>query len=174
MDQIELTDSQRELLAALVDRYQTSESPVTGEVLAEDVDRNPGTIRNQMQSLKALNLVEGIPGPKGGYKATANAYNVLDYQSLENPETVMLAREYDHVDVTVDEIDFTNVHDPDECEARLHFEEPVEQFDEGDAILVGPTPISKLVLGGVVQSVDAAANEVVVDVASLEAPLDEA
>nr|WP_238532915.1 hypothetical protein [Halalkalicoccus jeotgali] len=24
-------------------------------------------MRNQMQSLKALQLVEGVPGPKGGY-----------------------------------------------------------------------------------------------------------
>ena len=30
------------------------------------MSRNPGTIRNQMQSLRSLGLVKGVPGPRGG------------------------------------------------------------------------------------------------------------
>lgn len=52
------------MLQELVDLYQDSESPVKGETIAEQIDHNAGTIRNQMQSLKALQLVEGVPGPK--------------------------------------------------------------------------------------------------------------
>ena len=46
-----------------------------------------------MQSLKALHLVEGVPGPKGGYKAIAAAYerspcdaddNVVDVPVIRN------------------------------------------------------------------------------------------
>ena len=68
MSSIELTASQRTILRALVNLHGEAESAVKGEAIAEEVGRNPGTIRNQMQSLKALQLVEGVPGPKGGYK----------------------------------------------------------------------------------------------------------
>ena len=73
MSTIELTSSQKTILRALVDLYTQEETAIKGEEIAEEVDRNPGTIRNQMQSLKALQLVEGVPGPKGGYKPTTNA-----------------------------------------------------------------------------------------------------
>jgi len=74
MSSIELTSSQKSILTALINLYGEQEDAVKGEAIAEEVDRNPGTIRNQMQSLKALQLVEGVPGPKGGYKPTSNAY----------------------------------------------------------------------------------------------------
>jgi predicted transcriptional regulator len=72
MSSIELSPSQRQILSALVNLHGEHEQAVKGEQIAEEVDRNPGTIRNQMQSLKALQLVEGVPGPKGGYKPTAS------------------------------------------------------------------------------------------------------
>ena len=64
MSIIELTDSQKKVFQALVDLYRESESAVKGESIAEMVERNLGTVRNQMQSLKALQLAEGVPGPK--------------------------------------------------------------------------------------------------------------
>ena len=66
MSSIELTSSQKTILTALINLHRESEDAVKGEDIAAEVDRNPGTIRNQMQSLKALQLVEGVPGPKGG------------------------------------------------------------------------------------------------------------
>ncbi|MFB6126950.1 MAG: TrmB family transcriptional regulator, partial [Halolamina sp.] len=59
MSSIELTTSQKKILRALINLHRDSESAVKGEDIAEEVGRNPGTIRNQMQSLKALQLVEG-------------------------------------------------------------------------------------------------------------------
>jgi predicted transcriptional regulator len=73
MSSIELTPSQKTILQELINLFRESESAVKGEDIAENVDRNPGTIRNQMQSLKALQLVEGVPGPKGGYKPTSRS-----------------------------------------------------------------------------------------------------
>ena len=62
---MDLTTVQRDILTALINIHRVEGRAVKGEEIAELIDRNPGTIRNQMQSLKALNLVEGVPGPKG-------------------------------------------------------------------------------------------------------------
>src|SRR5665647_2343167 len=37
----------------------------------------PGTVRNQMQALKTIGLVDGVPGPKGGYIPTALALSLI-------------------------------------------------------------------------------------------------
>ena len=66
MSSIELTPTQTTILTALTTLHREAENAVTGEEIAAMVDRNPGTVRTQMRSLKALQLVEGIAGPKGG------------------------------------------------------------------------------------------------------------
>ena len=170
MSQIELNGIQRRILAVLVEEYQSSESPVKGEIVADAVGRSAGSIRNRFQSLKALGLVEGIPGPKGGYKPTANAYNVLDYQDLEDPERLVVAHDYERVTATVERIDLLTVREPEQCRTRVHFRESIEGFGVGDPIVIGPTPISELVLVGEIEGIDEAANEVVLDVDSMEAP----
>lgn len=171
MEQIELNDEQRDILSALVERYRRTDVPVSSEAIAEDIDRNPGTLRNKIRSMKALGLVEGIPGVKGGYKPTVKAYEVLDAQTLDNPEALTLVRDYDRITTTVVGIDFLEVYHPEQCRARLQFEGSVEAFEPGDAILVGPTPVTKLVVGGEVRSVDPARKEVLVDVIQVHAPL---
>jgi hypothetical protein len=109
MSSIELTSSQKTILTALINLFRESESAVKGEDIAEEVNRNPGTIRNQMQSLKALQLVEGVPGPKGGYKPTANAYEALDVDQMDEPAVVPLFHNDERVENTnVDEIDLSS------------------------------------------------------------------
>jgi len=108
MSSIELTSSQKTILTALVNLYREQEDAVKGEDIADEVGRNPGTIRNQMQSLKALQLVEGVPGPKGGYKPTAGAYEALELEQMEETASVPLVRNGDPVDdLNVDGIDLT-------------------------------------------------------------------
>src|SRR6056297_3323952 len=145
MSSIELTPSQRTILSALVNLYREQEDAVKGEEIAAEVDRNPGTIRNQMQSLKALQLVEGVPGPKGGYKPTAGAYEALDLQTIESAAEVPVILNGEALtDVNVVEIDLTNVHHPDLCRAEIQVRGSVRDFHEGDHLEVGPTPLSKL------------------------------
>jgi predicted transcriptional regulator len=155
MSSIELTSSQRTILSALINLYSDSEGAVKGEDIAEEVDRNAGTIRNQMQSLKALQLVEGVPGPKGGYKPTARAYEVMDVQEMDEAAAVPLTHEGEPVeDANVEEIDLNSVHNPDLCRAEIHLRGSVRDFDEGDEVVVGPTPLSKLAVEGVVDGKD--------------------
>ncbi|WP_254534830.1 Rrf2 family transcriptional regulator [Halomarina litorea] len=174
MSSIELTSSQRKILQELINLYGVSEQAVKGEDIAERTDRNPGTIRNQMQSLKALQLVEGVPGPKGGYKPTANAYEALEIQELDEPAEVPLFHNGERVpDANVQEIDLTSVHHPELCRAEIRLHGTLTQFHEGDEVRIGPTPRSKLLIEGVVDGKDESNNVLIVSTTKMEAPVGE-
>ncbi|KAB1188388.1 MULTISPECIES: Rrf2 family transcriptional regulator [Haloferax] len=174
MSSIELTSSQKTILTALINLYRDSEDAVKGEDIAEEVNRNPGTIRNQMQSLKALQLVEGVPGPKGGYKPTANAYEALDVDKMDEPASVPLFHNDEKVEgVNVDEIDLSSVHHPELCRAEIHVQGSVRDFHEGDKVRVGPTPLSKLVIDGTLDGKDDTSNILILRIDDMEAPVGE-
>ena len=174
MSSIELTSSQKSILPALINLYGEQEDAVKGEAIAEEVDRNPGTIRNQMQSLKALQLVEGVPGPKGGYKPTSNAYEALDIQRMDEPARVPIQHEGEEVDgVNVDGIDLSSVHHPELCRAEIHVQGSVRDFHEGDSVTVGPTPLSKLLIEGTLDGKDDTANVLILRIDDMHAPAGE-
>jgi hypothetical protein len=171
MSSIELTPSQRTILTALVNLFGENEDAVKGEQIAEEVDRNAGTIRNQMQSLKALQLVEGVPGPKGGYKPTTRAYEALDHQQMDEPASVPLSHDGEPVeDANVTGIDLTSVHHPELCRAVIHLQGSLRDFHEGDTVVVGPTPLSKLVIEGTVDGRDDSENTLMLRIDGMEAP----
>lgn len=174
MSSIELTTSQKDILRELINLYSQSERAVKGEDIADGVDRNPGTIRNQMQSLKALQLVEGVPGPKGGYKPTANAYEALGIQDLDEPADVPLFHNGEHIeDANVQEIDLTSVHHPDLCRAEVRLHGSIKNFHDGDDVVVGPTPRSKLQIEGVIDGKDETNNVLIISTMTMEAPAGE-
>jgi predicted transcriptional regulator len=173
MSSIELTPSQRQILSALVNLHREREEAIKGEQIAEEVDRNPGTIRNQMQSLKALQLVEGVPGPKGGYKPTAAAYDALEVQRMDEPATVPLEHNGTVLeDANVESIDLASVHHPEECRAEVHVRGSLRDIHEGDTVRVGPTPLSRLVVEGVVEGKDATENVLILTITDMVAPAD--
>lgn len=174
MSSIELTPSQKKILRALTNLHKESESAIKGEDIAEQVDRNPGTIRNQMQSLKALQLVEGVPGPKGGYKPTAAAYEALEIQQMDDPASVPLEHEGQPVDdVIVEEIDLSSVHHPELCRAEIHIQGAMGEIHEDDSVIVGPTPLSKLVIEGRVDGKDDTNNILILRIEDMVAPAEE-
>jgi predicted transcriptional regulator len=174
MSSIELTSSQRAILQELVNLYRESDRAVKGEDIAEEVDRNPGTIRNQMQSLKALQLVEGVPGPKGGYKPTATAYDALQIQQLDQAADVPLFHRGDLVpEANVQRIDLTSVHHPEACRAEIRLRGSISQFSEGDSVTVGPTPLSKLRIDGTVEGRDDTNNSIILTIDDMRAPAGE-
>jgi predicted transcriptional regulator len=171
MSSIELTPSQKSILQELINLHRESESAVKGEDIAEEVDRNPGTIRNQMQSLKALQLVEGVPGPKGGYKPTATAYDALQIQDMDQPADVPLFHEDELVpDANVGQIDLTSVHHPEECRAKIKLRGSISDFSEGETIIVGPTPLSKLRIDGTIEGKDDTNNALILTIDDMRAP----
>jgi predicted transcriptional regulator len=175
MSSIELTASQRTILSALVNLHREGEGAIKGEDIAAEVDRNAGTIRNQMQSLKALQLVEGVPGPKGGYKPTAAAYEALDVQRMDDAADVAVAVDGEPLaDCTVEEIDLSNVHHPELCRAEVYVQGAIGDVEEGQEVSVGPTPLSKLVVDGEVEGKDDAANSLILRITDMRAPAEPA
>lgn len=147
-----LTSVQKEILQSLINLYQKSKGKsIKGEEIAEIMNRNPGTIRNQMQSLRSLGLVKGVPGPRGGYKPTIEAYHTLNIGSTDKDANVPIFKRGKRVgDLTVARIEFTSIPHPGECEAAIKVIGNIRQLDLGDKVRVGPTPVNKLVVNGVV------------------------
>jgi len=127
-----------------------------------------------MQSLKALQLVEGVPGPKGGYKPTANAYEALDVQRMDEPAEVKLTHNGESVEsLNIEGIDLSSVHHPELCRAEIHVQGSVRDFHEGDSVGVGPTPLSKLRIEGTVDGKDGTANVLILRIDDMRAPAEE-
>lgn len=158
---MELTPIQKEILITLINLYRTKKRAAKGEDIAEVIDRNPGTVRNQMQSLKALGLVEGVPGPKGGYKPTGATYQALSLAEMENETAVPIRRNEDLIpNATAAEISFTTVRHPDLCNATVHVIGEIKSFDVGDIITIGPTAVNKMVIIGEVMGRDDTENTI--------------
>ncbi|CAJ36666.1 CBS domain-containing protein [Methanocella arvoryzae] len=146
---VELTVIQREILSALINLFREKGRAIKGEEISERIDRNPGTVRNQMQSLKALGLVEGVPGPKGGYKATSAAYQALNLSHMDKEAEVPIYRNGERVlNTNVADIDLNTVRHPDMCRASIQILGDIRNFDVGDTIQIGPTPVNKLMVRG--------------------------
>jgi len=152
---MDLTPVQRDILTALINIHRVEGRAVKGEEIAELIDRNPGTIRNQMQSLKALNLVEGVPGPKGGYKATGSAYEALNIDATGDVVTVPVVRNGVVVEgTTASEIVFNKVMNTQQCDGVVRIIGNIREFNVGDNIEVGPTPVNKVYIRGKVTGRD--------------------
>ena len=152
---MELSLIQKDILITLITLYHQKSSAIKGEEIADVLKRNPGTVRNQMQALKALALVEGVPGPKGGYTPSSAAYSELNLNDYENEIEVPIQKNDEVIPgVNVAEIDFTTLCHPDLCRAMIKLIGSVKSFQMGDMISIGPTPVNKLLLKGEVYGKD--------------------
>ncbi|MFQ6051714.1 MAG: CBS domain-containing protein [Candidatus Hydrothermarchaeota archaeon] len=163
---VELTSVQREILLALIDLYRRKKSAsVKGKDIASLTDKNPGTIRNQMQSLRALGLVEGVPGPKGGYRPTSKAYDALNICLIEKEVPVPISVEgIPFPNITVTEIDLTGVPHPEECKAEVYLIGDIKTIHIGERITIGPTPANKMRIHGTVIGRDDTENSLLIDI----------
>jgi predicted transcriptional regulator len=163
-----LTSVQKEILQSLINLYRNADASIKGEEIALIMNRNPGTIRNQMQSLRSLGLVKGVPGPRGGYKPTIKAYHTLNIQASDNQTLVPIFRDGKKVkDITVSQIEFTSITHPGECEAAIKAVGNIKYLDLGDEIRIGPTPVNKLVVEGVVVGRDDMDNILLLDTTAI-------
>jgi predicted transcriptional regulator len=146
---MDLSLIQRDILITLITLYHQHSRSVKGEDIADMIQRNPGTVRNQMQALKTIGLVDGVPGPKGGYIPTALAYKELNLNVSEGDYDVTISRNDEIISgATVREIDFTTLCHPDICHAVIKLFGSAKLFEIGDQITIGPTPVNKLLLRG--------------------------
>ena len=172
---VELTSVQKQILTALINLFSvydfsTTDKSIKGESIAKETGKNPGTIRNQMQSLKALRLVEGVPGPHGGYRPTAFAYEALDISRLDSPAEVLF---YHNEEICSDilplEITLTSVNHPDLCRAKVRVLGPTRNLKQYDSVRIGPTPLSKLSIEGTIEAKDETHGILILEIKSMSA-----
>lgn len=160
-----LTSVQKEILQSLINLYQASNGKsIKGEDIAEVMGRNPGTIRNQMQSLRSLGLVKGVPGPRGGYKPTIEAYHSLNISVSDKDSKVPIYKNGVRIeDISVAKIEFTSVPQPSECEAAIKVLGSIKNLNLGDTVSIGPTPVNNLGIMGTIVGRDDMDNILLVD-----------
>ncbi|WP_296882082.1 CBS domain-containing protein [uncultured Methanobrevibacter sp.] len=164
-----LTSVQKEILQTLINLYQSSNGKsIKGEDIAEVMNRNPGTIRNQMQSLRSLGLVKGVPGPRGGYKPTIEAYHSLNISISDNDSKVPIYINGERLDdISVARIEFTSVPQPTECEAAIKVLGSIKDLNLGDTVRIGPTPVNNLGVMGTIVGRDDMDNILLVDTTTI-------
>ncbi len=164
-----LTSVQKEILQTLINLYQSSNGKsIKGEDIAEVMGRNPGTIRNQMQSLRSLGLVKGVPGPRGGYKPTIEAYHSLNISVSDKDSKVPIYKNNRRIkDISVARIEFTSVPQPSECEAAIKVLGSIKDLNLGDTIRIGPTPVNNLGVMGTIVGRDDMDNILLVDTSTI-------
>ncbi len=164
-----LTSVQKEILQTLINLYQNSDGKsIKGEDIAEVMNRNPGTIRNQMQSLRSLSLVKGVPGPRGGYKPTIEAYHTLNISFVDGDAEVPIFKGNKRLeDASVAKIEFTSVPHPGECEAVIKVLGNIKDLNIGDTVRVGPTPVNNLGIIGSIVGRDDMDNILLLDISTI-------
>ena len=164
-----LTSVQKEILQTLINLYQSSDGKsIKGEDIAEVMARNPGTIRNQMQSLRSLGLVKGVPGPRGGYKPTIEAYHSLNITVSDQDSKVPIYKNGEKMkDISVARIEFTSVPQPTECEAAIKVLGSIKDLNLGDIVRIGPTPVNNLGVMGEIVGRDDMDNILLVDTTTI-------
>ncbi len=164
--ELELTPIQKDILYALITLYKKKGgAPVKGEEISELINRNPGTVRNQMQALRALGLVEGAPGPKGGYRPTAKAYELLAITKPDEAVRVpVVVNGVPMEDLSAEEMNFPSLSHPEVCQARVRILGNIRRIMPGDEVAIGPTPVNEMMVLGRVTGRDDTENVIVIDI----------
>ena len=169
--ELELTPIQKDILYALITLYKKKGgAPVKGEEISELINRNPGTVRNQMQALRALGLVEGAPGPKGGYRPTAKAYELLSITKPEEAVKVpIVVNGVLMEDLSAEEMSLPSLSHPEVCQARVRVIGNIRRIMPGDEVIIGPTPVNEMMVYGRVTGRDDTENVIVIDIKKIYA-----
>ncbi|MFH0904718.1 MAG: hypothetical protein V1854_05995, partial [Methanobacteriota archaeon] len=104
-------------------------------------NRSPGTIRNLMQTMRALMIVRSIPGVKGGYLPTELAFETLGLR--QEAENIPIYRNEELSGVTLHEL---RLKPPNS--SILHVLGDTRDFKVGDKIKIAS---SKLIICGRVE-----------------------
>lgn len=141
-EKLNLSNTQKEILTALVNLYQKKGCALKTVEIIETMDyRSPGTIRNLMQTMRALGLVRGIAGPTGGYLPTELAFETLGFR--REAEDIPIYRNEKLSDVTFQEM---SLRPPNS--SILHVRGDIRDFKVGDRIKVSS---KKIIISGRVE-----------------------
>ena len=165
---ISLTTPQKEIVIALIELYDKKRSLVKSKEIAHRTGRNEGTVRNIMPVLRAIGLVEAVPGPKGGYVPTSKAYEGFNVpRNIRSLSVPVYTLNGEKTEITVTDILFKSVFSPDFCQAMLKVIGSLSMINTGGDLVVGPTPSGRMIIEGKVTGRDDLHGEILLDVINL-------
>ncbi len=162
-----LTHSQREVLEALVKLYEKHKRMIKSREIAEVVGKDEGTVRNIILSLKSLGLVESKTGPAGGYIPTLKAYEVLRGEAAHVP--LKLRKNGRELDILVLNVELMDIFNPEGGKALLKAYGSIEEVQVGDTVSIGPSPLARISIEGVVTHIDYVNNQLILRVTRIAA-----
>lgn len=163
-----LTAPQKEIMISLLELYDKNRSLIKSKEIAIRTGRNEGTIRNVMPVLRAIGLVEAVPGPKGGYMPTSKAYESFNIpKNLKLLSVPIYTKKGEKTDVTVTDILFKSVFSPDFCQALLKVIGNLSKLNIGEELVIGPTPSGRMIIEGKIIGRDDLHGEILLDVINL-------
>lgn len=170
MASVTLSESHQMLLTALVNLSREQETPITGAAVADEADRAPGAVHNQMSLLKSLGLVSALAGPNGGYEPTPEAHEVLGFERVDQPASVPIRRDDEALEgLNVEGVKLTNVDHPARCRATIRVTGSLNDVHHGDEVEIGPAPFSGFTMYGRVESADTTNGTIVLNTRCLSA-----
>lgn len=165
---LQLTPTQRALTRALVELSRGVATPVTGDDLAAAAGKKASTVRNLMRSLKELGLVESSYGPNGGYRPTPLALELFEVDEPIETRLRPASPELPAPEGSAVKVDILDFHEPTRTRVVIHLREAVDDYEEGDEVIIGPLPSSELSLHVRVLETDAVANVVFARVVAIQ------
>ena len=163
-----LTAPQKEIMISLLELYDKNRFLIKSKEIAIRTGRNEGTIRNVMPVLRAIGLVEAVPGPKGGYMPTSKAYESFNIpKNLKLLSVPIYTKKGEKTDVTVTDILFKSVFSPDFCQALLKVIGNLSKLNIGEELVIGPTPSGRMIIEGKIIGRDDLHGEILLDVINL-------
>jgi hypothetical protein len=165
---VSLSAPQKEIIIALLELYDKKRTLVKSKEIAHLTGRDEGTVRNIMPVLRAIGLVEAVPGPKGGYLPTSKTYEDFNVpKSIRSLSVPIYTLKGGKTDVTVTDILFKSVFSPDFCQAIIKVIGNLSKLNIGDDLVVGPTPSGRMIIEGKITGRDDLHGEILLDVINL-------
>ncbi|HID43078.1 MAG TPA: HTH domain-containing protein [Archaeoglobaceae archaeon] len=164
---LDLNRIQYDIVRTLIRIYQQKNTAIRADEMAKLINRNPGTVRNQMQILKTMGIVEGSPGPKGGYWPTIKAYELIGMP--RQSEYVSVPVYIDGIAVgDADEIIFSSLSHPEVCYAKVRVLGDIDSVTNGQEVVIGPTPVNKLMIYGSIIGKDDTSEILVINIKKMQ------
>ena len=162
-----LTIAQREVLELLVELYDRHKRMIRSKELARELNKEESSIKNAISTLKALGFVESKSGPEGGYVPTTKGREFLRTSVSLSYEVIKLYVNKTISKLSVVEVEFLDLMSVVESRAILRIIGNLHNIHVGDKVRFGPTPVTRLVVEGVVIEKNPLRREVIISITTM-------
>ncbi len=159
-----LTQTQREVLEALVKLYEKNRRLIKSIEIAEMINKDEGTVRNIISSLRSLGLLESKTGPSGGYVPTLKAIELIRMPPIPSYGVLRVWKDGRETSITAFSMEIIDVLNPEGGKAILRVGGNLEEIKEGDSVKIGPTPYTRLFIEGTVLHMDRGSGQIAIHI----------